>query len=200
MVVTSFKAREGTFAYSTSAVTWDASTEGDAETLTANVLSLKDITCTIPEQEFEKVDLLGNLQQTIGANAQTVGVATGVTPGYWQSQALIANSIGTFKFAGTAVFTGDEQFIDILGVGTPQAVGSNTRYGIGTLTGGKALTQNFAGVLRLFLNNSSEDANLLGTNVHMKIGEIKPTGADGHYEAAFEAMGLAKDFGLEFKD
>ncbi len=200
-MVTSFKAREGTFAYGTSAVTWDSSTQGDAESLTANVSSLKNVTVVVPEQEFEKVDCLGNLQQTIGANAQTVGVATGVTPGYWQCQALIPQSIGVCTMSGTMVFTGDEQFVDILGLGTSQAItGGNTRYGVGTLTSGAALTQNFLGVLRLFLNNSSEDVNALATNVHMKIGEVKPTGADGHYEAEFEAMCLAHDFALEFKD
>ena len=105
-----------------------------------------------------------------------------------------------YKFSGTAVFTGDEQFFHVLGLGTSQAVGSNTRYGLGTLTSGAALTQITVGVLRLFLNNGSEDVNAVGTNVHMTIGELKPTGADGHYEAEFEAMGLAKDFFYEFKD
>jgi len=201
MAVTKFFAREGTFAYGSSAVTWDSSTQADAESLTANVASLKNVTVTIPEQDFEKVDCLGNLQQTIGANAQTVGTATGVTPGYWQCQAMIPNSIGAWKMEGTVVFIGDEQFIDVLGLGTSQAItGGNTRYGVGTLTSGAALTQNFVGVLRLFLNNGSEDVNAVGTNVHMKIGEVKPTGADGHYEAEFEAMGLAHDFAFEFKD
>ncbi len=199
-MVTSFKAREGTFAYGNSAVTWDAATEGDAENLTANVGSLKNITVTLPEQEFEKIDLLGNLQQTIGANAETAGTATGITPGYWQSQALIPNSISTWKMAGTAVFTGDEQFFHVLGLGTSQAAGSNTRYRIGTLTSGAAFTQNFLGVLRMFLNNGSQDVNLIGTNVKMKLGEVRPTGADGHWEADFEAMGLAHDFAIEFLD
>ena len=200
-MVTKFFARQGTFAYGTGAVTWDSSTQADAETLTANVSSLKNVTVVIPEQEFEKVDLLGNLQQTIGANHQSVGTATGVTPGYWQSQALIPNSIGMWKMSGTVVFTGDEQFFHLLGLGTSQAItGGNTRHGIGTLTSGKALTQNFLGTLRLFLNNSSEDASAVGTNAHMKVGELKPTGADGHYEAEFEATGLAKDFAIEFKD
>jgi len=199
-MVTKFFARQGTFAYGTSAVTWDASTEGDAETLSGNVSELKNVTIEIPKQEFEKVDCLGNIQQTIGANARTVGTATGVTPGYWQSQALIAQSIGMCKFSGTAVFTGDEQFFHLLGLGTSQAVGSNTRYGVGTLTSGAAYTQNLAGTFRLFLNNGSEDVNALGTNMHVTLGEIKPTGADGHYEAEFEAVCLAHDFALEYKD
>lgn len=201
MVVTKFFARQGTFAYGTGAVTWDSSTQADAESLTANVSELKNVTVMIPEQEFEKVDLLGNLQQTIGANARTVGTATGVTPGYFQSQALIPQSIGPAKFSGTAVFTGDEQFFHLLGLGTSQAItGGNTRRGIGTLESSGALTQNLLGTLRLFLNNGSEDASALGTNVHMKLGELKPTGADGHWEADFEATCLAKDFALEFKD
>lgn len=200
MAITKFFARQGTFAYGTSAVTWDASTTADDESLTANVSSLKNVTVELPKQEFEKIDCLGNLQQTIGANARTVGTATGVTPGYWQSQALIPNSIGECKMSGTAVFTGDEQFFHLLGLGTSQAVSDHTRYGVGTLTSGKAYTQNFVGVLRLFLNNASEEAAAVATNVHLTIGELKPTGADGHYEADFEAVCLAKDFAIEFQD
>jgi hypothetical protein len=201
MAVTKFFARQGTFAYGTSAVTWDSSTQADAETLTADVASLKNVTVEPPKQEFEKVDCIGNIQQTIGANHQTVGTATGGTPGYFQAQAMIAQSIGVCKISGTAVFTGDEQFFHLMGLGTSQAItGGNTRYGIGTLTSGAALTANTVGVLRLFLNNSSEDASAVATNVHMTIGEVKPTGTDGHYEADFEAVCLTKDFFFEFKD
>ena len=199
--VTRFLARHGTFAYETSAVTFATATKLNDISFDGNVASLKDVTVTLPKQEFEKIDCLGNLQQTIGANHNTVGTATGITPGYWQLQAMIAKSIGEVKFAGTMVVTGDEQFADILGLGTSQAItGGNTRYGIGTLTTGKALTQNLIGSLRLFLNNGSEELTAVGSNIHMSIGEIKPTGADGYYEVDFEAMCLAKDFAIEFKD
>lgn len=199
--VTRFLARHGTFAYETSAQTWATATKLSAVTFDANVASLKDVTVEIPKQGFEKIDCLGNIQQTIGANARTVGTATGITPGYWQSQAIIAQSISEVKFSGTVVFTGDEQFAEILGLGTSQVVtGGNTRYGIGTLTTGKALTQSLIGSLRLFLNNGAEEVTMLGSNINMTLGDVKPTGANGYYEADFEAIGLAHNFAIEFKD
>lgn len=199
--VTRFTARQGTLAYATGAVTWDSSTTIASETFTGNVVELKDVTVEIPKQEFDKVDFLGNLQQTIGANAQTVGTATGITPGYWQIQGINFKSVGMAKFSGTMVLTGDEQFAQLMSVGTSQAItGSYTRYGMGTLTSGGALTQNVLGSVRLFLNNGSEETTFAGSNIHLTLGEIKPTGTDGHYECGFEAYSLAKDFAMEYKD
>jgi len=201
--VPKFQAREGTLAYQTSAVTWDATTSGDQETFTGNVLSVKNVTVTPPKLEFNKIDCMGNLQQTIGANAETVGTATGLTPGYWQCQALIPTSVTETKVTGTLVLVGDEQFIDSLGLGTSQAITDTpafTRYAVGDLTTGKAYAQTFIGSTRWYLNNGSEALNLLMTNAKVTIGEIKTTGADGHWEVDFECIGLAHNWAIEFKD
>ena len=199
--VTKFQARHGTLAYTGSPVTWDTSTPIDDETFDANVASVKDITLEVPKQEFNKISTLGNVQQTIGANAQTVGTATGAMPGYWQTQAMIPNDIGTCKFSGTLVLTGDEQFVDILGLGNSQAItGGYTRYGVGTLESDGSYTQNFIGSLRFYLNNGSEEEAYLCSNSHITIGDVRPTGADGHWEIEFTGECLAKDFAKEVKD
>lgn len=202
MACTKFQAREGTIAYSNSAVTYDAGTTLDGESFTANVNQAKNIVITIPEQDFEKIDCMGNLQQTIGANARTVGTATGVTPGYWQSQAMIVQSIGTAQATGTLVLSGDEQFVHVLSGGSSTATGggSDTRYGVGTLSSGKAYDQNFLGAIRLFLNNGAQTMSIVMTNAYVKLGEHKPTGADGYYEVDFEVNCLAHDFAYEFQD
>jgi hypothetical protein len=35
------------------------------------------------------------------------------------------------------------------------------------------------------------------TNVYVSLGDIKPTGADGHYERTFTMICLAKDGAME---
>jgi hypothetical protein len=199
--VPSFRARQGTSAYATGAITWDNSTPIDNETFTANMNELKDVTVTPPEQAYEKVDFIGKSAQTVGANAQTVGTATGVVAGNFQNQAVQETSVGMWSVSGTQVLTGDEQMEDVLGLGNSQAItGGYTRYAIGTYESDGSSSRNTLGSYRLYLNNGSEEVTLLLSNVYVKLGDIKPTGADGHYEREFEIMCLAKDGAMEFLD
>jgi hypothetical protein len=199
--VTNFRAKQGTSAYSTGAITWDNSTPLDNETFTANINELKDITVTFPEYEYEKIDCIGNTAQTVGANAQTLGTATGVVAGNFQNQAVQATSVGMWMVKGTQVMTGDEQVQDIIGLPAGQAItGGYTRYAIGKMETSGADNRQTVSSYRLYLNNGSEEATVVVTNVYVKLGEIKPTGADGHWEREFELMCLAKDGALEFKD
>ncbi len=203
MAVTKFQTRHRTGAYVTGAVAYDASTALEDETMTANIAELKNLEITVPEQTVEQVKCAGNYQQTIGANANTVGTATGVTPGYWQNTMMHQNSPTNWKVTGTAVFIGDEQFSHILGLGASQAISGSpagTRYGIGTFTSGAAITQNVIGGIRAIYNNDSEEVTVMLTNVFItKRGLIKPTGADGQFEIDFEAECLPRNGAIEFK-
>lgn len=201
-MVTKFQARHLTAAYITSAVTYDASTSLEDETMTANISELKNLEITPPEQSVEQIKCAGNVAQTIGANARTVGTATGVTPGYFQNMMLHQTSATNWKVSGTALLTGDEQFFHILGLGTSQAVSgspASTRYAIGDLTSTGAKSNNLVGGIRAIYNNGSEEVTVMLTNLIVtKQGPIKPTGADGHYECDFEAECLPKDGAIEF--
>lgn len=203
MAVTKFMAKQLTAAYITSAVTYDASTALEDETMTANIAELKNLEITLPEQTVEQVKCAGNYPQTIGANARTAGVATGVTPGYFQLAMMHQTPPTNWKVSGTAIFIGDEQFAHILGVGTTQAIAGSpagTRYAIGDYASTGAIVKNLIGGIRAIYNNSSEEAVVMLTNVFItKPGSIKPTGADGHFEFDFEAECLPKDGAIEFK-
>jgi len=199
--VTSFRARQGTAAYATGAVTWDNSTPIDNETFTANIAELKDISVTYPEQEYEKVDFIGNSAQTVGANQQSTGTATGVVAGNFQNQAVQMTSVGMWQVEGTLVFKGDEDVADLLGLGTSQAItGGYTRYAVGDIAAAGNFVRNTLGSFRLYLNNGSEESTILLSNVYATLGDVKPTGADGHYERTFTLMCLAKDGAVEYKD
>ena len=199
--VTNFRARQGTSAYVTGAITWDNSTPIDDETFTGNISELKDVTVTYPEQAYDKVDFFGNSAQTVGANQQTIGIATGVVAGNFQNQAIQSTSIGMWQVEGTLVLKGDEDFVDVLGLGTSQAItGGYTRYAVGDITAAGNYVRNSLGSFRLYLNNGSEETSLLLTNVKVSLGDVKPTGTDGHYERTFTLVCLAKDGSVEYKD
>lgn len=201
MAVTSFRAKQGTSAYSSGAITWDNATPLDNETFTANINELKEITVATPEYAYEKIDCIGNSAQTVGANAKTEGTATGVVAGNFQNQAVQETAVGMWTITGTQVMTGDEQVQDVLGLPAGQAItGGYTRYAFGSFTAAGASTRNGVSGFRLYLNNSSEEACVVVTNVYVKLGEIKPTGADGHWERNFELTCLAKDGAFEFKN
>jgi len=202
MAVTKFMAKHATLAYIATAVTWDVATALDAETFTANVSSVKDLTVTVPEQGVEQVALLGNIAQTIGANARTAGTATGIQAGTWQNTALIAKDLSNWKVEGTLVLTGDEQIMHLLGLGGTVATGggSDTRRAIGDLSSG-AWARTQVGSIRVFWNNASENMSVALSNVWVtNVGQIKPTGADGHFEVTFSAECLPKDGAIEWKD
>jgi len=199
--VTNFRARQGTSAYVTGAITWDNSTPIDDETFTGNISELKDVTVTYPEQAYDKVDFFGNSAQTVGANQQTIGIATGVVAGNFQNQAIQSTSIGMWQVEGTLVLKGDEDFVDVLGLGTSQAItGGYTRYAVGDIAAAGNYVRNSLGSFRLYLNNGSEETSLLLTNVKVSLGDVKPTGTDGHYERTFTLVCLAKDGAVEYKD
>lgn len=199
--VTSFRARQGTSAYATGAITWDTSTPLDNESFTANISELKDITVTYPEQSYEKVDFMGNSAQTVGANQQTPGTATGIVAGNFQNQAVQVTSSGMWQVEGTLVVKGDEDVVDLLGLGASAAItGGYTRYAVGDLNANGNFSRNTIGSFRLYLNNGNEEESLVLSNVYASLGDVKPTGADGHYERTFTLMCLAKDGAVEFKD
>lgn len=201
MAITKFQARHATLAYETSAQTWSTSAKLSAVTFDANVSEIKDMTLELPKQEVEKIDCLGNTAQTVGANHRTVGTATGIVAASFQNSALHRKSVTNWKLSGTAVLMGDEQFSQLLGLGTSGAItGGNTRYAIGSITS-SAWTANQLGSLRVYWNNGSEEMSAVLSNVAItSIGDIKPTGADGYFEIEFSAECLPQHGAIEFKD
>jgi len=202
MTVTIIQARHGTLAYCSSAVTWDTAALIDDETFTGNINEVKNLTVTLPEQSVEQVPCLGATAQTVGANARTAGTATGIIAATFQNAALDMKSFTNYKFAGTLIFTGDEQFAHVLGLdaGTAWKTATAHRYAIGNLSSG-AWAKTLTGALRIYLNNGSEKASVGMSNVIItKMGDIKPTGADGHWEMDFECECLPKDGAIEYLD
>lgn len=198
-MVNKFQGRHDTLAYATGAITFDSSTELNDETFTANIPEVKDITVTPPSQTVEQVPLLGTQTQGLGANHRTHGTTTAVVAGTFQNVFMNRSNFSNWRMEGTIVMTGDEQFVDILGLGSGTSIGSATRYAVGNLSSND-WAKNMLGSMRAFLNNGSEEHKLVMTNVEMTIGPIKPTSADGHFERDFTAECLPNHGAWEFLD
>lgn len=199
--VNSFRARQGHSSFASGAITWATSTKLSAATFAATVNELKDISVSYPEVSYEKIDFLGTTAQTIGVGTENIAASTGIVAGNFQNAAIQETSVGMWVISGTQVVSGDEQFDDILALGAAQVItGGNSRYAIGAFNADGSSTRNKLGSYRLFLNNSSEEECIVVSNVRVKLGELKPTGADGHYERTFELVALARDGAVEFKD
>jgi len=202
MAVTKFQARHATVAYATGAITWDTSTPIDEESMTS-VAEVKDITISPPEHEVEQITCLGWYAQTIGANVRSTGIATGIVAHNAQLAALQATSLSNWKFEGTLVLTGDEQFQHVLGLDGGTAIDSTDhRYAVGNLkTTNTYFAKNKLGSMRIFFNNGSETMSVAMTNLLVtSIGQIKPTGSDGHFEVTFACECLPKDGAIEWAD
>jgi len=201
MAVTKYQANECAVSYITTAVAYDAATPLPDEAGFSAVASMKNVTITPPEMTVEKIDCLGSSAQTMGVSTITAGASTGIAAGSFQNQALSTQSVGTAKISGTVVVTGDEQFINILGTGTGAAITTTAsrRHTYGNANA--SVTRVLVGAMRVALNNSSEELTCVFSNLMItKLGDIKPTGADGHFEREFEGECLAKDYAEEFLD
>lgn len=176
-----YHARNASAKYSTTALTVSTTstlaTAASASTLFTSVL--KDVTIVPPEGAVEKVDFLGE------------------TSGF-QNALFEEKSYAAASISGTMVLS-DAESVEILfgGTGTQIATNTYTRYQYGDSTTGK--TRNKIGAVFVGLSNGTNVMNFLLNNVMItKLGDVKPTGTDGHWERSFEGMCLPADYYEEF--
>lgn len=188
MAVTKLLARHATIKFATSATTFDASTMLDDETAGSNIASANNITVTLPEQPVEQVPLIGTTAQTIG-----VGV---ISTGTMQNATMDEKPPTNAKFAATLVFTGDEQFEQLMNQGGTAITGA-TRYLVGDQASSKGRIT--TGFLVINANNTSEEWNAGFNNWYVtKIGDVT-LNSDGKFEQTIEGECLPADFAYEFK-
>lgn len=191
MAITKFSARTATIKISNSAVTFDTGTLLASETYsTGTINEAKNITVTPPKSEIEIIPLLGETAQSIGN-----GIPVGITS---QNAVLDEKNWSKAIVTGTLVLDGDE-IIEAMTSGSGTSIsGGLTRYALGDSASGKTRVK--IGALMIDFSNGSEQVTVVLSNVYFNMGEVKPTGADGHFEMDFEASCLPEDFALEYLD
>ena len=196
-------ARNAALYVSKSAVTYAAAVSIDQATK-GDIFKIKNMTLTPPMSEVEKLDLWGS------DSLDTIGAGVPVS-GTFQHQALEQKSWTEGKVTFTLVFSHDEagsttpagNSLEVLFHNAGLDVADTpafTRYTYGDLadTGNDRI---IVGNLIFVWNNGAGIKNCAMASVIVtKMGEIKITGADGHWEQDCEAVCLAQDFAMEPED
>lgn len=176
-----FKARHGTIKFSTG-IAPDTATPFTTEFSGSATNLMKNISLSPPEGAVDKIDLLGETSN-------------------FQNALLEDKSFGLAKCSGTVVLDGDEDGIRELMTGaTGVAItGGYSRYQVGSSASGKTRVTEAA--VMVSLTDGTEVRSFVLDNVRFtKIGDIKLTGADGHWEYDFEVTCLPQDWFEENKD
>lgn len=181
-MVVILKAREGSVFFTTSDLTMStASTLATIWGGTADT-NVKNITISAPEGALDKIDCLGETSN-------------------FQNQFIDEKSWGMASMTGTMILDGDEMTVMkmITGSSGTAITGGYTRWQMGSSASGNIRIK-VGGVL-VTITDGTNVASIAMDNAYVtKFGDIKLTGADGHWEVDFEATCLVKDFYIEFKD
>lgn len=162
------------------------------------VIMCKDITITPPTTESEQVPLLGTSSTTTGNGVAATGVYQNALQDFKNTtNATISGTLAlTLGNDGTNAALPD--FIN-LATGTGQAISTtHHRHTFGDSTSGQA--QLLTGGIFVVFDNGVTAGVTLMLNPTVNLGDIKPTGTDGHFEIDFTANCLPKDFVLEVED
>jgi len=198
--IPAFIAAQGNLAYTASQVTYSGSTALSAisNILDLQVIQCKSLTVTHPTGAVEKVDLLGTETTSVGAGIPIAGVFQNaiMEEKPWTNATITGTLIFTAHFDGSAPLLPD--FV-ALATGVGDAISTTYhRHSFGDTTA--AQTRVTAGAIILNLNNGVQEATAMMNEPFVNLGELKTTGADGHWEMDFEATCLPKDFVLEILD
>lgn len=193
-------ASQGNLCYVASAPTYsDASAiAAIASILDLQVITCKNMTITPPKGEVSKVDLLGTCSTTTGAGVPSTGVFQNcfMEEKSWSNGMLKGTLALTFYNDGTAAKLPD--FINLV-TGTGTAVSTTYhKHTFGDSTASQTRVKTGAILVRWY-DGTQEGLALLNAP-YVNLGDIKPTGTDGHWEIDFEAECLPQDFVLEVKD
>jgi len=196
-----FQFAQGNVYYSNSAVTFSGSAaiSANAVITTSNqVIQMKNLTFTPPKGEVEVINLLGVEATSVGASVPATGS--------FQNQIYDEKSWSDATLTGTLVLTGHNDgaaaalpdFIAAV-TGTGQAISTTYhRHTFGDDTSGQVRVT--AGCVIIVMKNGVEEVTLAMNTPFVNLGDIKPTGDDGHYEIDVEIKALAKNTVMEILD
>ena len=201
--IPNFHFGQGNVYYSNSQVTFSGAAALSANaviTTATQVIQMKNLTFTPPKGEVEVVNLMGEESTTTGAGIPSTG--------QFQNQIFDEKAWTEAILTGTLVFTAHNDgsstsalmpdfIVAVTGVG--QAVSTTYhRHTFGDSTAGQVRVT--AGAVFIVMKNGVEEATLCMNQPFVSLGEIKPTGEEGHYEVDVEIKALCKNAVLEILD
>jgi len=198
-----FQFAQGNVYYSASAVTFAAAAAINANaviTTATQVIQIKNMTFTPPKGEVEVINLLGVETTTTGAGVPSTGT--------FQNQTYDEKSWTDATLTGTMILTGHNDgssatallpdFLN-MATGVGQAVSTTYhRHTFGDETASQVRVT--TGAVFIIMKNGVEEVTLCMVTPYVNLGDIKPTGDEGHYEIDVEIKCLAKNAVIEIKD
>lgn len=162
------------------------------------VIQCKDLTITPPNTESEQVPLLGTCSTTAGNGVPATGVFQNALQDFKNTtNGTVSGTLAlTLANDGTSAVMPD--FIN-MATGTGMAISTtHHRHTFGDSTAGQA--QLLTGGIFLVFDNGVNAGVVLLNAPTVNLGDIKPTGTDGHWEIDFTANCLPENFVLEVED
>ncbi len=200
--ISQIHARSAALYVQKSAITYSASISLDQAQGSATIFKVKNLTITPPMSEVEAIHLWGeDALDSIGSNV--------VASGTFQHMAMDEKAWTLARAAFTLVMSHDEAGItapngnslEVLFHGAGIDVADTpafTRYTYGDSTTSARI---LVGNIGFVWNNGSGIKNAQMSRVIVtKMGDMKPTGADGHWEQECEAVCYPQDFVTEDED
>jgi len=196
-------ARNAALYVDTAAITFSGSVSLDQAQGSATIFKVKNMTITPPMSEIEKIDLWGSdLLDTIGSNV--------VGTGSWQHVAMDQKAWTLARATFTLVMSSDEagsttpngDNLETIFHGSSQIDIADspafTRMVYGDIVTSPSLLVSNLGFV---WNNGTQIMNAQMVRARIiKMGDIKITGPDGHWEMDCEAACFAQDFVREVED
>lgn len=162
------------------------------------VIQCKNLTITPPTTESEQVPLLGTSSTTVGDGVPSTGVFQNALQDFKNTTNGSISGTLALTLANDGSNAVMPDFIN-MATGTGQEISTtHHRHTFGDSTAGQE--QLLTGGIFLVFDNGSTAGVVLLVNPTVNLGDIKPTGADGHFEIDFTANCLPCNFVLEVED
>jgi hypothetical protein len=162
------------------------------------VIQCKDLTITPPTTESEQVPLLGTSSTTAGNGIAATGVFQNALQDFKNTTNASISGTLALTLANDGSSAAMPDFIN-LATGDGQAISTtHHRHTFGDSTSGQS--QVLTGGIFLVFDNGDRAGVALMVNPTVNLGDIKPTGTDGHWEIDFTANCLPCNFVLEVED
>jgi len=162
------------------------------------VIMCKEININVPQVNSEQVALLGTTSTTAGSGVLNTGTFQNAIQDYKNATNAEISGTLALTLANDGASPVLPDFIN-MSSGTGQAISTtHHRHTFGDSASGQA--QRLTGAIFVVFDNNVVAGTAAMINATVNLTEIKPTGADGHWEIGFTANCLPCDFALEVED
>lgn len=159
------------------------------------VIMCKNLTITPPKTESTQVPLLGATSKTAGNGVVSTGNFQNALTDFKNTENGAISGTLALTLANDGASAAQPDFIN-LATGTGMSISTtHKRHTFGDNTANQA--QLLTGAIFVAFDNGVQAGVVAMVNPTVNLGDIKPTGADGHWEIDFTATALPSDMVIE---